>query len=349
MAGFRYSVSMVSFAHAWVLALLPLAFAIGWWSLRSPRPALKHSLVAAFRQLPRGRANRVRTLQAAFAVLAAICWIFALANPRRPDLHTKIPVEGIGIVLALDLSGSMATEDFVPSAGATPISRFDAAKQTLNLFVAGGATASGPPFTGRPDDRIGLIAFSSVPVTVCPLTLNHSVLLAVLRDQRTAGALNAETNIGDALGEGCIRLETVGPGRRKVLVLLSDGEHNKVGNEVLNPKTAAALAEKLQIPIYTIDCGGDPVGIDAAAIQQRFDGRAVLEEVSRVTGGQSFVANDGEDLRNAFRTIDALERRAAPANLYRRYFEYGGWCAGAALALLGFSGVLNATRWRRNP
>jgi len=310
---------------------------------------MQSPLLVEWISLPRGRANRVRWCQATLAMLAVVCWILALANPRRPDLKTKISAEGIGIVLALDVSGSMATMDFIPREGSAPITRLEAAKQAIALFVFGGESADGLKFGGRPDDRIALVTFASVPVTVCPLTFNHSVLLEVLRNQGTAGATNAETNIGDSLGEGCIRLETLGSGRRKVLVLLSDGEHNKVGENVLNPLTAAALAEKLQIPIYTIDCGGDPTGGDEAAIRQRTDGRAVLENVSRQTGGQSFVANNGDELRKAFQSIDQLERQQVDTNLYRRYQEFRGLFSGIALGLLALSGGLSLTRWRRNP
>jgi Ca-activated chloride channel family protein len=252
-------------------------------------------------------------------------------------------------MMVMDTSGSMATVDFIPREGSAAVGRLEAAKQAIALFVAGGESADGLKFSGRPEDRIGLITFASVPVTVCPLTFNHTVLLEVLRNQGTAGPTNAETNIGDALGEGCVRLETLGPGRRKVLVLLSDGEHNKVGENVLNPRTAAALAEKLQIPIYTIDCGGDPSGGDETANRQRNDGRAVLEEVSRQTGGQSFVANNGIELRNAFASIDTLERQTVETPLYRQYKEYRGPLGGIALGLLAISGGLSLTRWRRNP
>ncbi len=340
---------MPMFEHPWALALLPLAVVVAAWGLRVRRPAQPHALLAAFRTLPRGRARRVRWTQAVLAGLATMAFVVALANPRRPDLKTPVPAEGVSIVLALDVSGSMATVDFVPQAGATPVSRLDAARHALTLFVAGGESADGLKFKGRPDDRVGLISFASVPETVCPLTYNHTVLLAVLRDLRTAGATNAETNIGDAIGEGCLRLDAAGPGRRKVLVLLSDGEHNKVGPDVLNPRTAAAIAEKLAIPVYTIDCGGDPTGPDPVAVQQRADGRATLEAVAAMTGGRAFVANDGTQLREAFRAIDALEKQPQPTNLYRRYHDDGGWYAGCGLALLGLSAWLGASRWRRQP
>jgi Ca-activated chloride channel family protein len=283
------------------------------------------------------------------AFLAVACWVIALANPRRPDLETKVAAEGIGIVLVLDISGSMATVDFVPREGAAPVSRMEAAKHAIGLFVAGGESADGLAFAGRPEDRIGLVTFASVPATVCPLTFNHKVLLEVLRAQGTAGPADAETNVGDALGEGCLRLETLGAGRRKAMVLLSDGEHNKVGENVLDPRTAAALAEKLQIPIYTIDCGGDPAGTDQAAVKQRNDGRAVLEAVSGQTGGRSFVANNGVELRKAFASIDGIERQSAETPLYREYQEFRGFFGGAALALLMVSGGLGLTRWRRKP
>jgi Ca-activated chloride channel family protein len=340
---------MVSFSQPWVLLGLPLAAALAWWSWWKPRPALVSPLVADWRSLPVGRAKRVRWMQSLLVFAAAACWILALANPRRPDLATKVPAEGIGIVLVMDVSGSMATPDFIPREGSAPVSRLEVAKQAIGLFVAGGESADGLRFPGRNGDRIGLVTFASVPATVCPTTFNHSVLLEMLRNQGAAGPANAETNLGDALGEGCLRLEALGPGRRKVLVLLSDGEHNKVGEGVLNPEAASALANTLQIPIYTIDCGGDPSGADQAAIKQRNDGRAVLDAVARQTGGRSFVANNGAELRTAFASIDGIERQTAETPLYREYREFRRIFGGTALAFLMLAGGLTLTRWRRNP
>ena len=186
----------------------------------------------------------------------------------------------------------------------------------------GGDAPDGQSFPGRPNDRLALVTFASTPATVCPLTLNHTVLLKVLDDQKTQDALTAGTNIGDALGEALVRLNAGAKGRT-VIVLLSDGEHNKAGTDTLKPIQSAILAEKLRVPIYTIDCGGDPTGDDPESGQQRTDGRRVMERVAETTGGRSFIANSGADLVEVFRSIDALERTPIDSFRYRRYRDFG--------------------------
>ena len=322
------------------LLLTPLAVAVAVWHLRRQSVALRYSDVSALRGLPRGRARRSRWGGALFRGLIVLLLISASANPRRPDLRTRLPVEGIALAFVLDVSGSMATADFVSGAGNAPVTRLDAAKWAFRLFVAGGETPDGQTFAGRPNDRMALVTFASIPATVCPPTLNRTVLLKVLDDQKTQDALTAGTNIGDALGEALVRLESVRGGRRKVIVLLSDGEHNKAGEDTLKPVQSALLAQALGVPIYTIDCGGDPSPGDAESAQQRGEGRAIMERVAESTGGRSFVANSGADLREVVRAIEGLEREPVESFRYRRYHEYGPACgAAAALALLMLTAV----------
>ena len=330
------------------LLLMPLAIAVAVWDFRRRRPALRYSDIASMRGLPARRAVAARFGGALFRGLIVSGIVLACANPRRPDLQTRLPVEGISLVFVLDVSGSMATADFVPAADAPPITRLTAAKQTFRLFAAGGDSPDGQSFPGRPNDRLALVTFASTPATVCPLTLNHTVLLKVLDDQKTQDALTAGTNIGDALGEALVRLNAGAKGRT-VIVLLSDGEHNKAGTDTLKPNQSAILAEKLRVPIYSIDCGGDPTGDDPESGQQRTDGRRVMERVAETTGGRSFIANSGADLVEVFRSIDGLERTPIESFRYRRYRDFGQYCGFAALALLLLLTVLERTHWRRIP
>ncbi len=338
-----------SFQTPALLLLLPLALVVAVWHFRRRRSALRYSDIAALRGLPLGRASLGRWGGAILRGIIVSGIILACANPRRPDLQTRVPVEGISLVFVLDVSGSMATNDFVPATDAAPITRLDAAKQTFRLFAAGGDSADGQTFPGRPNDQLALVTFASTPATVCPLTLNHTVLLKVLDDQKTQDALTAGTNIGDALGEALVRLDAVGPARQKVIVLLSDGEHNKTGDDTLKPIQSALLAEKLRIPVYTIDCGGDPTGDDPESIRQRDDGRQVMERVAETTGGRSFIANSGADLREVFRSIDALERTPIESFRYRRHRDFGPYIGLVALGLLLILAVLERTYWRRFP
>jgi len=347
----RYPVTMSdwSFQTPAYLLLLPLAVVVAVWQFRRRRSAIRYSDVTALRGLPTGRAMRSRLGGAILRGLIVLGIVVACANPRRPDLQTRLPIEGVSIVFVLDVSGSMATADFVPVTDAAPVTRLVAAKQAFRLFAVGGDSPDGQTLPGRPNDQLALVTFASIPATVCPLTLNHTVLLKVLDDQKTQDALTAGTNIGDALGEALVRLDAVPPGRKKAIVLLSDGEHNKAGENTLKPIQSALLAEKLRVPIYTIDCGGDPPADDPQSGQQRQEGRAVMERVAETTGGRSFVANNGAELREVFRSIDKLEREEVVSFRYRRYRELGPYFGFAAAGLLLLLVILERTRWRRFP
>ncbi len=335
----------MSFANPVFLTLLPLAAFIVWWSLRRRRPALRYSDVRLVAGLPRGRARFALWGGALLRGLATLAAILAAAGPRTPDLKTRLPAEGIAIVLVLDVSGSMAATDFPPG-----VSRLDAAKEAFRLFVMGGDAPDGTHFDGRPRDQIGLVAFAAVPQTACPLTHNHTVLLAVLTSQQPKEGIEAGTNLGDAIAEGLIRLEAAGP-RKKVLILLSDGEHNvDRADGPLKPRQAAQLAANLNIPVYAIDCGGEPAH-DAPpdAVKQRADGRRVLDAVAAMTNGKAFTATSADELRVVYQEIDALQKQPAETFRYRRYHEYSAWFAVAAVALLAVVQFLERTWWRRVP
>ena len=329
---------MIGFAHPELVTLLPIPAILGVWWLRRRRPALAYSDLRLLDQLASGgRATRARWGGAILRAVAGVLIVLAAANPRTPDLRNRIPTNGIAIVLALDISGSMATPDFGPAAG-SPVTRLAAAQTTFRQFV-----------DGRPTDQIGLVTFAAVPRTACPLTLNHSVLLEVLAEQTPQTGINAGTNVGDALAEGLIRLEVIGA-KDKVLILLSDGEHNTQGgpNGPLTPRQSAQLAANLGIPVYAIDCGGDPA-VAGDAAEQRSAGREVLEAVADMTDGRFFAADSEADLRAVYREIDTLERRPADTNQYRRYHDYGPWLGLAGFVILALLGLLERTRWRRFP
>ncbi len=277
----------------------------------------------------------------------------ALAGPRWPDLRTRIDTEGIALVMLVDVSGSMAERDF--DWRGEPIGRLDAVKKVFHLFVSGGAgpedTGDGTDlsaFQGRPTDLIGLVTFATRPETACPLTLSHSVLLRLLDDEqprRIPG--ESETNLSDAVALGLHRLHAAGP-RRKVLVLLSDGEHNvPQPRSGWTPRQAAQVANGLHVPIYAIDAGGPGASVTklAAKEAERSEGVAspgevraqavrTLEEMAHITHGQYFQARDTKGLLSACRAIDALERSDIRSFQYRRYHEAYPWFGLAAFALL---------------
>jgi Ca-activated chloride channel family protein len=247
----------------------------------------------------------------------------------------------------------MAERDVVWAPGEPPISRLEAAKRAFRLFVNGGQAPDGTHLEPRPSDPIGLVTFASVPETACPLTLNHSVLLRIADAQEPEAGLNAGTNIGDALALAVRRLDQAAGDRKKVLILLSDGEHNvsKEGaDDPLKPRQAASLAKTLQIHVYALDAGGTlPPNASAEAIEQRQTGRAALQAIADITKGQSFPAASGADLLSAYKEIGKLEKIEVESFQYRRYYEYYPWCAAAAVVFLTVVLVLDRTRWRVVP
>ena len=344
---------MLGFAAPEFLWLAPLALPLAWWWAKRRRPALRYSDLRLVADLPGRRPARARWGGAVLRGLAFAALVVACSGPRTPDERTRLPTEGIAIVLALDVSGSMTEKDAAWAPNEPPLSRLDAAKRAFRLFVSGGDAPDGTRFEARETDAIGLVAFAVVPQTVCPLTLNHSVLLKVAADQEPRSILDAGTNVGDALAEGVIRLDRGGGDRRKVLILLSDGEHNvsKEGDRnPLTPRQAAQLAANLGVKVYTIDAGGNPPpDAPPEAEEQRAAGKEALRVVAEMTGGRSFAASNGADLLAAYREISALEKSPILTFQYRRYFDHTPWAAGLAAALLALAHLLDRTRWRVLP
>ena len=350
---------MLSFTNPEFLWLAPLSLVVAWWRRRRVRPAIRFSDVSGFGTRTGRRASLARWGAPSLRGLACLCLIVACAGPRRPDTKTALPTEGIAIVMALDVSGSMAAEDVAWNPGSPPVSRLEAARRALKLFLAGGEAPDGKKFDPRPGDSVGLVAFAAVPQTVCPLTLNHSVLFKVADGLQPKDGLDAGTNIGDSLAEAIIRLDAVdNPKKARVLILLSDGEHNVFKEDVrdakrpgidrtLKPREAAQLAANLNIKVYTIDAGGDPPpGAAPDAVAQRIAGRKALNDVADMTGGKMFPATSGTELLAAYREISELEKGPEKAAIYRKHFEYYAWFAGAALVLLLFAHALDRTLWR---
>ena len=337
---------MIGFSHPAALFLMLLVPLAGWWATARRRTALRYPSLRLVEGLPRGRGREAVWGSAALRTLAVAAFALAGGGPRTPDLRTRLPADGIAVVLVLDVSGSMGEPDF---GNDKPVSRLDAAKGVVRLFVAGGE-ADGGRFPGRPADQIGLVAFAAVPRTACPLTLNHSVLLTLADGLTPTTGVDAGTNLGDALAEGLSRLEAAGD-RRKVLVVLSDGETNADRPDgPLKPRAAAQLAANLRVPVHCIDCGGEAKpGASEEQAKQRGDGRRTLEGMAAMTGGRFLTADDPAGLRAAYRQLDALERSPAETFRYRRYHEYGPACGLAGLGLLALGGLLEATRWQRRP
>ncbi len=338
----------MSFERPWWLLALILAGVLGWWLRR--RAPLALQLPEAGRWV---RRRSMRTVSAAVGpwmlrVLILTLLILAVVNPRWPDQSTRVPVDGIAIHLLIDVSGSMNSSDFSPTTEPS-LSRLDAAKRVFELFTIGGEW-EGYTFKGRANDQLGLMTFAAVPEVACPLTLNHQAFTNTLRLLEAKGGIDAGTNIGDALGLALAKFQDMnnaGDQRRKVIVLLSDGEHNKEGDDVLKPSQAMQLAKRMNVPIYTIDCGGEGANEVEAALRQ--EGRAALVKVAEESNGLSFAANSPAELAQALGRLDELERQSTASLLFRRYHDTHVWLAAIAFVLLLLLHILEASYWRRQP
>jgi Ca-activated chloride channel homolog len=341
---------MPSFAYPYLLWLLLLVPLLVWWELARKRLALRFSDARGLRDLPAGRRPFAHWVGLFLRTGGLSLLLIALAGPRWPDRGSRIPTEGIAIAILVDVSGSMGQVDYPWSD--EKVSRLDAIKKVFRLFVEGGATPEGARLDGRGNDLIALVPFASAPEDLCPLTLSHDVLLRMLDEQQAKTVPDeSNTNIGGAIIWGLKRLDGAGT-RRKVVILLSDGEHNVP--DAVKPRHAAQLAHNLEIPIYTIDAGAEPAAepgalVDDKAVESRANARKTMEDIARITGGKYFDARDGQALLKACQEIDRLEPQRIESFYYRRYYEGYPWFAAASLVLLGGVLALERTFWRRVP
>ncbi len=349
-----------TFANPYWLLLLPGVPLLVWWWLRQHRGAVRFSSAVLLVGLPAGRERRWRRVGAALRGLGLTLLVLALAGPRWPDPGTRLPTYGISIVLAVDVSRSMEDRDFLWDK--EKISRLEAAKKVFRLFVAGGKGPDGSQLAGRPNDLIGLITFATRPETACPLTLNHDVVLQLLQaeEPRTVPG-EGTTNLGDALVWAVHRLDKA-PTRRKVLVVLTDGEHN-VDKPALKPRQAGQLAGNLGIPIYAINAGsntssatppppldkGGNGGVTTSAAEEARKAKQALQTLAAMTQGKYFQAGDTTALVEVCEEIDRLERQEILSLQYRRYYEGFAWFALASLGVWILVQILESTVWRRSP
>jgi Ca-activated chloride channel family protein len=351
---------MLSFTNPLLLLLALLIPPLIGWQLRQRRNALRHSTVYLLRDLPRGKSRWGRRGPIFLRGLALLLLVVALSGPRWPDLRTRIETEGVALLMVVDVSGSMAERDFVWEG--LPVPRLDAVKRVFRLFLEGGKESEDLPeginpadFPGRKTDLVGLVCFASRPVTRCPLTLSHSVPLELLDEEQPRKLTGeSETNVSDAVVLGLKRLQVAGL-TRKVLVLLTDGEHNVVDpRSGWTPRQVAQLAASLEVPIYVIDAGGgggrgEQSSLSASPAEVREQAILTMQELAHISGGRYFQAQDTQGLLDAYRIIDQMERSEIQSFQYRRYHEAYPWFALASFALFLVTGFLQRTLWRRLP
>jgi Ca-activated chloride channel family protein len=314
----------------WLLLILPAWIA---WELFEPRSraVLRFSATHIFALSARGLRPKLLPVLPLLRVLALASAIIALARPQTTDSRIRdLSVEGIDIVIALDLSTSMEAGDFRPN------NRIFVAKQVLTEFL-----------DSRVNDRIGLVVFAGQAYTQSPLTLDYGVLKELVKQLRTR-VLEDGTAIGDALAVSLNRLRE-SDAKSRVVVLITDGDNN-AGR--ISPLDAASMAKALKVPVFTIlvgkggrvpfPAGTDLFGNTAWREMEIPVNPGLLKDISKTTGGEFYQATDRESLRQGLRKVlDALERSklmegGAAAHYQERYHLFLLWAfafAGAELVL----------------
>ena len=335
------SLAGLSFAHPWVLLLLllipPLAFLRGKFGGTA---GVSFSSTAALVRLGQKRRSRAGAFLAALSYLALAAFIAALARPQLGREITRAQASGVDIMLELDVSGSMLSEDM--TIGSSRANRIEALKHVTEQFIR-----------QRPNDRIGIIAFAGRPYLVSPLTLDHDWLIQNL-DRIRIGLVEDGTAIGSAIAAAANRLKDK-EAKTKLVVLLTDGQSNC--GKVM-PLTAAEAAKALGIRIYTIGVGtaGEapfPV-IDAFGrkayqnIPCDIDEKS-LEKIASETNGRFFRATDTRALIAIFSEIDKLEKSKVDVEKTAQYRDLFPWLLMAGLVCLGAEILLSQTLWRRLP
>ena len=321
------------------LVLFLALAAIGWQLFRGRRrhASLTFSDTRPFRTIPPGPGVRLRHLPTLLRVVGLALLIVAFARPQTLFHEEEVLTEGIDILLALDVSGSMRTEDFRPK------NRLIVAKEVVSQFVR-----------GRRNDLIGLVAFAANAYTRCPLTLDYGVLLDLL--DRTDFATREEdgTAIGMGLSTAAARLQD-SKGKSKVIVLLTDGRNNR---GQIDPLTAARLAQALGIKVYTVGVGKEgeaPYPIDDPLMGRRYImvsadiDEDTLKGIAEVTGGKFFRATDARSLKSIFEHIDRMERTEIRVRGYSRQTERFAAFLYPGAILIGLELLLGATLMRRIP
>ena len=274
------------------------------------------------------------------ALVALVLLVAALARPQAGTAATKVHREGVDVVLAVDVSGSMLSEDFTLPSGRA--SRLDAVKAVVREFVA-----------ARPEDRVGLVLFAARPYTQCPLTLDHGWLLQNL-DRAKIGMIEDGTAIGSGLATAVNRLRA-STAKSKFVVLLTDGQQN-AGR--ITPETAAEAAAALGIKVYTVGAGTR--GLAPFPMQDMFGNKVyrpipvdidekTLEKVAQATHGRYFRATDTKSLHDVYAEIDRAEKTPFEAPQFLDYRELYAWLVWPALGLVLAEVALGETVLRKLP
>lgn len=318
----------------YLLAILPLMVVWYWFRHGRSVPAIQVSVTEAFERTRKSFRHYLYHIMFLFRLLALALLIIAFARPQSTSKRQDVTIEGIDIVLALDISGSMLAQDLKPD-------RLEAAKQISQDF-----------FSGRPNDRIGLVVFSGEAFTQCPLTTDHAIIREMLGEIKS-GMIQDGTAIGDGLATAINRLKE-SQAISKVIILLTDGVNN-MGS--IDPLSAAEIAKIFGLRIYTIGVGSrgtapypvqTPFGTRYQNMEVQID-EELLQKVANMTDGRYYRATSNVQLQEIYSEIDQLEKSKIDVTEFRRKHEEYLPLAIWALVLLALESFVRLTLFRSIP
>ena len=323
------------------LLLLLLIPYVLWYFLyhKKSEPTIRMGDTYAYQNAHRSWRVRIMHTPMLLRCITFVLIIFALARPQTHNSWDNKSVEGIDIMLAMDVSTSMLAEDLKPN-------RIEAAKEVASEFIS-----------GRPNDNIGLTIFAGEAFTQCPMTVDHASLLNLLRNVRTdiaaRGLIQDGTAIGMGLANAITRLKN-SKTKSKVIILLTDGSNN-MGD--ISPMTAAQIAQSMGIRVYTIAVGTNkvapypmPVGgtIQYVNIPVDIDTKT-LSDIATTTEGNFYRATNTKELKRIYQDIDKLEKTKMNVKKFSKHYEAYQPFAIAAIISLLLEILLRNTVLRRLP
>ena len=327
----------IEFTYPWVLGLVLLLPLLVYEYIRRNNRSQASMLVTTTHFIETTKSIKTSLLHLPFVIrcFTLVFLIVAMAMPRLKFTEDQTEGNGIDIVLCFDISGSMTEKDFQPS-------RLEAAKAVAQQFVS-----------QRPGDRIGVVIFSGVSFTLCPITTDHNAVASQIQNISSGYLQEEGTAIGSGLATSVDRLRT-SKSNSKVVILLTDGVD--VGGSV-PPDIAKEMAKQYGIKVYTIGVGSEkeidevvstPLGDIIQKRKLEFN-EGLLEDIAKSTGGQYFHATDNAALQKIYESINQLEKSKIKVTSYSRYTnEFLPWLI-AGIIFLFFEIILRYTVFKKFP
>ncbi len=327
----------IEFAYTWVLGLLLLAPILAFEYARRNKRSQASMMVTTTHFVGGTKSFKTIFRHSPFVLrcFGLICLIVALARPQLKYTEEQTEGEGIDIVLCFDISGSMTEQDFQPT-------RLEAAKEVAAQFVK-----------QREGDRIGVVIFSKLSFTLCPVTTDHNAVQQQIQNIQSGYLQDEGTSIGSGLATSIDRLRT-SQSKTRIVILLTDGVD--VGGAI-PPDIAKEMAKLYGVKIYTIGIGSQkeiqevvnsPLGTVTETRKMQFN-EGLLQDLAQSTGGQYFHAADKDALQKIYASINQLEKSKVQVTTYNKFTdEYFPWLA-AGIIFIAAEVLLRYTFFRKFP